>query len=166
VRAGLPLAEAVAQLGERGPVELRPQFRAFASDFRASGRFSECLDALKARLADPVGDRIVEALRMTRDVGGTDLGRLLRTLSSFLREDARTRGELEARQSWTINAARLAVAGPWVVLALLATRPETAQAYDSVAGVAVLGLGAACCAVAYRLMIRIGRLPEETRVLR
>ena len=166
VRAGLSLPEAVAQLGERGPVELRPQFRAFASDFRASGRFSECLDALKARLADPVGDRIVEALRMTRDVGGTDLGRLLRTLSTFLREDARTRGELEARQSWTINAARLAVAGPWVVLALLATRPETAQAYDSVAGVAVLGLGAACCAVAYRLMIRIGRLPEETRVLR
>jgi len=166
VRAGLSLPEAVAQLGERGPVELRPQFRAFASDFRASGRFSECLDALKARLADPVGDRIVEALRMTRDVGGTDLGRLLRTLSSFLREDARTRGELEARQSWTINAARLAVAGPWVVLALLATRPETARAYDSVAGVAVLGLGAACCAVAYRLMIRIGRLPEETRVLR
>lgn len=166
VRAGLSLPEAVAQLGERGPVELRPQFRAFASDFRASGRFSACLDALKARLADPVGDRIVEALRMTRDVGGTDLGRLLRTLSTFLREDARTRGELEARQSWTINAARLAVAGPWVVLALLATRPETARAYDSVAGVAVLGLGAACCALAYRLMIRIGRLPEETRVLR
>ncbi|HWK92609.1 MAG TPA: type II secretion system F family protein [Luteimicrobium sp.] len=166
VRAGLSLPEAVAQLGERGPVELRPQFRAFASDFRASGRFSECLDSLKARLADPVGDRIVEALRMTRDVGGTDLGRLLRTLSTFLREDARTRGELEARQSWTVNAARLAVAGPWVVLALLATRPETARAYDSVAGVAVLGAGAACCAVAYRLMIRIGRLPEETRVLR
>jgi tight adherence protein B len=166
VRAGLSLPEAVAQLGDRGPVELRPQFRAFASDFRASGRFSECLDALKARLADPVGDRIVEALRMTRDVGGTDLGRLLRTLSTFLREDARTRGELEARQSWTVNAARLAVAGPWVVLALLATRPETARAYDSVAGVAVLGLGAACCAFAYRLMIRIGRLPEEMRVLR
>ncbi len=93
VRAGLSLPEAVGQLGERGPVELREPFTQFARDYRASGRFGECLDLLKDRLADPVADRIVEALRITRDVGGTDLGRLLRTLSTFLREDARTRGE-------------------------------------------------------------------------
>jgi len=166
VRAGLSLPEAVAQLGERGPAELREAFLRFAADYRATGRFGECLDLLKARLADPVADRIIEALRLTREVGGTDLGRLLRTLSTFLREDARTRGELEARQSWTVNGARLAAAGPWVVLALLATRPQTAQAYDSAAGVAVLLGGAGCSVVAYRLMRRIGRLPEEGRVLR
>jgi len=166
VRAGLALPEAVGQLGERGPVELREPFRRFAQDYRATGRFGECLDALKERLADPVADRIVEALRLTRDVGGTDLGRLLRTLSAFLREDARTRGELEARQSWTVNGARLAAAGPWVVLGLLATRPETAAAYNSVTGAVVLGGGAACTLVAYQLMLRIGRLPEEERVLR
>lgn len=166
VRAGLSLPEAVAQLGERGPVELREPFARFAADYRATGRFGECLDLLKARLADPVADRIIEALRLTREVGGTDLGRLLRTLSAFLREDARTRGELEARQSWTVNGARLAAAGPWVVLGFLATRPETAQAYDSAAGVAVLAAGAAVTVLAYQLMRRIGRLPEEGRVLR
>ncbi|MGF0116168.1 type II secretion system F family protein [Promicromonospora sp. Marseille-Q5078] len=166
VRAGLSLPEAVAQLGERGPAELREPFARFAADYRATGRFGECLDLLKARLADPVADRIVEALRLTREVGGTDLGRLLRTLSSFLREDVRTRGELEARQSWTVNGARLAAAGPWVVLAFLATRPETAQAYNSAAGVAVLAAGAVTSVVAYWLMRRIGRLPEEGRVLR
>ena len=166
VRAGLSLPEALGQLGDRGPVELRDTFRSFAEDYRATGRFGDCLDALKARLADPVADRIVEALRITRDVGGTDLGRLLRTLSMFLREDARTRGELEARQSWTVNAARLAVAAPWIVLALLATRPEGAQAFNTVAGGIVLVAGAASSVVAYRLMIRIARLPEEARVLR
>ena len=166
VRAGLSLPEAVGQLGDRGPVELRAPFVRFAQDYRASGRFGDCLDALKERLADPVADRIVEALRLTRDVGGTDLGRLLRTLSSFLREDARTRGELEARQSWTVNGARLAVAGPWVVLGFLATRPETAAAYNSVTGAFVLAGGAASTVVAYQLMLRIGRLPEEERVLR
>lgn len=166
VRAGLSLPEAVGQLGERGPVELREPFARFAQDFRATGRFGDCLDALKARLADPVADRIVEALRMTREVGGTDLGKLLRTLAMFLREDARTRGELEARQSWTVNGARLAVAGPWVVLALLATRPETAQAYSSFQGAVVLGVGALTSVVAYQIMRRIGRLPEEVRVLR
>ncbi|GAA2725856.1 type II secretion system F family protein [Cellulomonas aerilata] len=166
VRAGLSLPEAVAQLGERGPVELRDAFRAFGEDYRATGRFGPCLDALKERLADPVADRIIEALRITRDVGGTDLGRLLRTLSAFLREDARTRGELEARQSWTVNAARLAVAAPWIVLALLATRPEAAEAFNSVAGTVVLLAGAGCSIVAYQLMLRVGRLPDEARVLR
>ncbi len=166
VRAGLSLPEAVSQLGERGPVELREPFLRFAADYRATGRFAESLDLLKARLADPVADRIIEALRLTREVGGSDLGRLLRTLSSFLREDARTRGELEARQSWTVSGARLAAAGPWVVLAFLATRPETAAAYNKPAGALVLACGAACSFVAYRLMVRIGRLPEEGRVLR
>lgn len=166
IRAGLSLAEAVGQVGERGPEELRPAFRAFAEDYRASGRFGDCLDGLKARLADPVADRIVEALRLTRDVGGTDLGRLLRTLSAFLRADARARGELEARQSWTINGARVAVAAPWVVLALLATRPEAVAAYNTGAGTGVLLAGGASSVLAYRLMIRIGRLPEDQRVLR
>lgn len=166
IRAGLSLAEALGQLGERGPRQVRPAFSAFAQDFRATGRFDKCLDALKARLADPIADRIIESLRVTRDVGGSDLGRVLRTLSGFLREDARTRGELESRQSWTVNAARLAVVAPWLVLLFLSARPETAAAYDSPAGLTVLVGGAASTVVAYRLMARVGRLPTEQRVMR
>jgi tight adherence protein B len=166
IRAGLSLPEALAQLADRGPAELRPAFATFAEDYRATGRFAASLDQLKQRVADPVADRIVEALRITREVGGSDLGRLLRTLSAFLREDARTRAELEARQSWTVNAARLAVAAPWVVLALLASRPEAVVAYNRPAGVLVLATGAGVSVVAYRLMVRIGRLPDEERVLR
>lgn len=166
VRAGLALPEALSQLTIRGPEELRPAFAAFAEDYRASGRFQECLDRLKERLSDPVGDRLIESLRIAREVGGSDLGRLLRTLSGFLREDARTRAELETRQGWTINAARLAVAAPWIVLAMLSTRPDSLQAYSKPAGVLVLAIGAALSFVAYRVMVRVGRLPEEGRVLR
>jgi tight adherence protein B len=166
VRAGLSLPEALTQVGLRGPAELRRPFQRFGEDYRATGRFYQCLDRLKAGLADPVGDRIVESLRMAREVGGTDLGRLLRTLSAFLREDARTRAELETRQGWTINAARLAVAAPWIVLALLSLRPEAVDAYNSAAGLVVLLIGGGLCLVAYRAMVRIGRLPEEERVLR
>jgi tight adherence protein B len=166
VRAGLSLPEALSQIADRGPEPLRPAFGAFAADYRTSGRFGDALDALKDRLADPVADRICEALRITREVGGSDLGRLLRSLSAFLREDARTRSELEGRQSWTVYAARLAVAAPWLVLALLATRSESVAAYARPEGAAVLAVGAASTLVAYRLMVRIGRLPEEARVLR
>jgi tight adherence protein B len=166
VRAGMSLPEAVSQLGVRGPEQLRDAFRRFGEDYRAAGRFGECLDRLKATLADPVADRIIESLRVAREVGGTDLGRLLRTLSQFLREDARTRAELETRQGWTVNAARLALAAPWAVLALLSLRPDTVAAYDTASGVLVLAIGGGVSLLAYRLMLRIARLPEEGRVLR
>ena len=166
VRAGMSLPEALTNLGERGPEAVRPQFRAFATDYAASARFGSSLDRLKARFADPVADRIVEALRLAHEVGGTDLGMLLRSLSQMLREDMRTRGELEARQSWTVNGAKVAVAAPWLVLALLATRPQAAAAYATTAGAVVLLVGAVVSVVAYRLMLRLGRLPEEERTLR
>lgn len=166
IRAGLSLPEAVSQVSVRGPEQLRPAFAAFAEDYRATGRFGDCLDRLKDSLADPVADRIVECLRVAREVGGTDLGNLLRTLSQFLREDARTRAELETRQGWTVSAARLALAAPWAVLALLALRPDTVAAYNTATGAFVLLVGGGVSLLAYRLMLRIGRLPTEDRVLR
>ena len=166
VRAGMSLPEAVSQVAIRGPEQLRDPFRAFAEDYRAGGRFGECLDRLKSSLSDPVADRIIESLRVAREVGGTDLGRLLRTLSQFLREDARTRAELETRQGWTVNAARLALCAPWAVLGMLALRPETVVAYNSATGVLVLAVGGGISLMAYRVMLRIARLPDEERVLR
>ncbi len=165
VRAGMSLPEGLSALGERGPAELRPAFARFGTAYRASGRFGDCLDALKRDLADPVGDRICETVRVAREVGGSDLGTVLRTLSELLRSDARTRSELETRQGWIVNAARLAVAAPWLVLLLLGTQSQTLTAYDSPGGTVLLAIGAAVCVVAYRVMLRIGRLPEDHRVL-
>jgi tight adherence protein B len=165
VRAGLSLPEALIGLGHRGPEPLREPFVAFGIDYQVTGRFTDSLDRLKQRLADPVGDRVVEGLRIAREVGGGELGSLLRNLSGFLREDARTRSELESRQAWTVNGARLAVAAPWMVLLLLCFQREVIARYASAAGVVVLMVGAALSLVAYRLMLRIGRLPDERRVL-
>ncbi|MCW2676913.1 MAG: Type secretion system [Modestobacter sp.] len=165
VRAGLSLPEALAALAVRGPEVLRGAFARFAADHRSTGRFSDSLDRLKDDLADPVGDRIVETLRVAREVGGSDLGRVLRALAVFLREDARARAELETRQGWVVQAARLAVAAPWVVLLLLATQQQTLAAYDSAVGTALLIGGGVLCFLAYRLMLRIGRLPQDVRVL-
>ena len=165
VRAGMSLPDAVAALGVRGPEPLRDAFDQFALDYQVTGRFGECLDRLKARLADPVGDRVVEGLRIAREVGGGELGQLLRNLSGYLREDARTRSELESRQAWTVNGARLAVAAPWLVLLFMSFQPEVVQRYASAGGVLVLATGGALCVAAYRLMMRIGRLPVERRIL-
>lgn len=165
VRAGLSLPEALIQLGERGPEELRPAFVQFGRDYGSTGRFTESLDLLKARLGDPVGDRVVEALRIAREVGGGDLGRLLRSLSGFLRDDLRTRGEIESRQSWTVGAARLAVAAPWLVLLMMSFQRDVIARFATPAGVTLLVGGALTCLVAYRLMLRLGRLPVDQRIL-
>ena len=166
VRAGMSLPDALAALAVRGPEPLRPAFDSFALDYQVTGRFGECLDRLKAQLADPVGDRVVEGLRVAREVGGGELGRLLRNLSGYLRDDARTRSEMESRQAWTVNGARLAVAAPWLVLLIMSLQGDVIHRYASPAGVLVLAVGASLCVAAYWLMVRIGRLPVERRILR
>lgn len=165
VRAGMSLPEAVIDMGVRGPEALRPAFTAFAADYRASGSFALALEQLKDALRDPVADRVIVSLGIAREVGGSDLGRVLATLSDFLRQDARARGEIEARQSWTVNAARVAVAAPWITLLLLCTRPETVAAYSTATGAAILIGSAVLSVVAYRVMTAIGKLPDEPRVL-
>lgn len=163
IRVGLSLPDAVASLAESAPTMVRPAFVVFARDLRATGRFESSIDRLKTTLADPIADRIVEALKMARQVGGTELTGVLRALSSSVRADAALRGEVEARQSWIRGAAVLGVVAPWVILVLLALRPEGAQAYASPAGVAVICGGAAVSVIAFRIMVRIGRLPEPRR---
>jgi tight adherence protein B len=165
VRAGLSLPDALSGLATRGPEPLRDAFDRFALDYQVTGRFGESLDRLKARLADPVGDRVVEGLRIAREVGGGELGRLLRNLSGYLRDEARTRSELESRQAWTVNGARLAVAAPWLVLLFMSFQSEVVHRYASAGGVLVLSVGGVLCVVAYRLMMRVGRLPAERRIL-
>lgn len=166
VRAGMSIPEALGALAIRGPEALRDPFARFAADYRTSGRFTDCIDDLKDRLADPIGDRVCETMRVTREVGGSELGTVLRTLGRFVREESRIRAEIESRKQTAVNGARLAVAAPWLVLLLLGTQSTTLAAYDTPLGFAVLAAGAVVCLVAYRLMLKLGRLPEEARVLR
>lgn len=163
IRVGMSLPDAVAALATSAPPMVRPAFAAFARDMHATGRFEQSLDRLKATLADPVADRIVETLRMARQVGGTELTSVLRALSQSVRADANLRAEVEARQSWIRGAAVLGVVAPWVILGLLVMRPEGAEAYATPGGFLVICVGAAVSVVAFRIMIRIGRLPEPRR---
>ena len=163
IRVGLSLPDAVASLADSAPSAVRPAFAVFARDLRATGRFETSLDRLKATLADPIADRIIETLRMARQVGGTELTGVLRALSSSVRADAALRGEVEARQSWIRGAAVLGAVAPWVILGLLVSRPEGREAYASAEGVIVIVVGAAVSLIAYRIMLRIGRLAEPER---
>ncbi len=164
VRAGMSLPEAVTSLATSGPDRLRPLFAGTAAEYRASGSFDSALDILRDRAADPAADRVVAALRLARDWGGTQVGEVLRTLGTMMREDARLRAEIRGRQSWTVSAARMAVAAPWLTLVLLSLRPDTMAAYATPAGALVLAGAALTSLLAYVLMMRIGRLPDAGRL--
>ena len=153
VRAGTSLPQVLCDLADEGPVPVRFAFEAFSRDYSANGRFAPALD------------RIIEALRIARSVGGADLTRLLQDLALLLREDARVRGELEARQSWTVGAARLGIAAPWVVLLLLSGGGGSASVWNSPGGIAVLCAGAGICVIAYLAMRMLSRLSTDPRNL-
>lgn len=163
IRVGQSLPDAVSALSVSAPADLRPAFHAFERDLHATGRFEDALDRLKRNLADPVADRIIETLRMARQVGGTELTHVLRALSTSVRADAALRGEVEARQSWVRGAAVLGVIAPWAILGMLVARPEGAQAYATPTGALLILVGAGVCVVAFRLMLRLGRLSEPGR---
>jgi hypothetical protein len=67
---------------------------------------------------------------------------------------------------WLVNGARIAVASPWLLLAALSLHPEAVRAYNTTAGAFVIAVGGGLSFLAYRVMMRIGRLPVEQRVLR
>lgn len=165
LRSGLSLPDSVSSLAQAGPADIRSAFGQFERDYRSTGNFGYSVDALKGALADPIADRILETLRMAREVGGSDLTVVLRHLAAWLRQDAAIRGEVEARQSWIVTAARLGVAAPWIILLLLVTRPEAGLAYNTPAGIGVIIGGLLVSVIAYRIMIRLGRLPEDHRWL-
>lgn len=163
VRSGLALPDSVSSLSQSGPVATQAAFAEFEREYRSTGSFGHSLDQLKEALADPIADRILETLRMAREVGGSDLTLVLRSLAAWLRQDTAIRQEVEARQSWVVNAAKLGVAAPWIVLLLLASRPEAALAYNTPAGLVLIVGGLVVSVIAYRVMIALGRLPEERR---
>lgn len=163
VRSGMSLPDSVASLAESAPAELRPAFATFARDVAASGHFDSAALHLKDTLADPIADRIIESLRMARQVGGTELTSILRSLSASVRAETAVRAEVEARQSWIRGAAVLSVTAPWIILVLLALRPEGAAAYSTPTGLALIVGGALISFVAFRIMLRVGRLPEPRR---
>lgn len=164
IRAGMSLPEACTSLATRGPQHLKNGFTSFASSYRSSGNLESGLARLREELCDPIADRVVVALLLAHEVGGTDLIRILKATASFVREDLRTRKEIEARWSWTVTAARVAAAAPWIVLTLMSTRSEAAAAYNTTAGLIVIAGGALATLVGYRLMLRAGRLPDEPRL--
>ncbi|WP_280804389.1 type II secretion system F family protein [Aurantimicrobium minutum] len=165
LRSGANVPDAVKSLASFSSSAISVPASYFAQDYQATGNFTLAAADLKTRWANPHGDRIIETLRLGREVGGSDITTVLAALGSHLRTESALRQEVEARQGWIRLAARIGVAAPWIVLVLLSTRPEATMAYNSSLGIIVISLGFAVSLFAYKIMSAVGHLPEEKRWL-
>jgi tight adherence protein B len=165
IRSGANIPDAVISLAGFSARAISTPAALFAQDYKVSGNFELAAMDLKARWANPNGDRIIETLRLGRELGGTEITTVLASLGSHLRAESALRQEVEARQGWIRLAARIGVMAPWIVLVLLSTRSEAAQAYNSAAGIILILIGLGVSVLAYRIMSAVGYLPDEKRWL-
>ncbi|MEN9741519.1 MAG: hypothetical protein RIR66_475, partial [Actinomycetota bacterium] len=121
IRAGLSLPQAMILLSTASPEGVRKSFEKAMNRYQVTGDFIGSLNILSEHAQDPIADKFVSAIQIAYEVGGTDLGNLLRTLSEVIREDNKLRGEINARQSWTVNGAKLAISAPWITVLILGT---------------------------------------------
>jgi tight adherence protein B len=158
LRAGLGVGQAVWQAGGRLPLLERAAFAAAEESWRQGRGLTASLADLAAALSVPALTAFVELIQLALVHGGNRLPALLVELAEQTRSQLALVDEVKGRQASTVNAARVAVAAPWVVLALTMTRPDVRQVYASISGLAVLALIAALSLGSYLLMSKLARI--------
>ena len=164
LQSGLSLNESLVGLANRGPSVLIPYFLNFQSDVQESGDFAGALEKVKAQLAQPTTDLIIEAILISKALGGSELMNILRLLGNFIREDLSLRREIATKQNWIKNSAHLSAGAPWILLLLLSTQKSTTDAFSKSTGILILLTGLLLTAVAYLWMNKLARLPEQNRI--
>ncbi len=161
---GRSVRQALFEVGQRGPDELRPAFDAAHREWLLSTDFGRTVDVLKSQLADPTADATLETLLIAHDLGGADVGRRLEALAEDRRRDTHDRKDARAKQAGARFARRFVLIVP-LGMALVGMSVGTGrEAYQSGLGqvtvVVALALVLACWLWAGHIM----RLPDEERV--
>jgi tight adherence protein B len=162
--AGRSLTHALQALAESGPAPVRDAFARFPSLSRMVGPVA-ALEVVKAELADPTSDRVVEVLILAQERGGPIVARILEDLVLATTRDVKVLEEVESEGLEMKLNARAVLVMPWLVLVALTVRDGAFRDfYSSAAGLVVVLVGAVLCAVGAWWIGRLGRAHEERRV--
>jgi len=165
LRSGSTLADAVTAAATIVPREWRTAWTELESNLRRGSDVDSAMRRLQRALADPIADRVVESIVVAREYGGTALPAVLAELGRSVRRESAMRHEVQSRQSWVRHAATLGVVSPWIVLALLSSKPDNREAYSTIAGTLLIVVSAGVTAVAYFVMRALGSIREPARWL-
>jgi len=162
---GQTIERGARTLAREGPERLRSHFAQLCADAesqdlgRAAVRFRD-------RLADPVVDLFVAGLLLHVELGGDDFRPMLGQLEKMSRAQQAIRDQVAAARARLRFSAYVLVAAPVVILLLLRSwSPVVAVFFDSAEGMVALFVCALCMIGGYCLMLYLGRLPGEERVL-
>ncbi len=162
--AGRSVPQALFDVGQRAPEEMRSAFDAAHREWLLTTNFERTLEVLKARLADPTADITCETLLIAHQLGGADLDARLGALAQDRTTDTQGRKDAVARQAGARFARWFTIVVP-IGMALVGMsigdgRSAFSTFYGQVLVVVALGIMIGCWAWASRIM----RLPVERRV--
>jgi len=109
-------------------------------------------------------DFFVELVSLAHRTGGQNLLEALTEHAQAIRFDLASKGDIRARQNAILSVAKLGLLAPWVLIAVLSVNEQTRNSFSSLAGQSILIAGFAISFIAYRLVIRAGRLVEFPRI--
>lgn len=166
LQAGQSITESLTLLSANGPQQLRQTFLRIDESLKLGMDIEMILRREMLILDSATADQTLTTLLFAKEFGGKEVVATLRLLSTFLREEFKTREEIDTRFGWVRNSAVLGAVAPWLLLALLSTQKSTIEAYQSTGGIFILSIGVVCTAVAFIWMERVSRIPEPVRPLK
>lgn len=161
--SGVSLVEALENLVRETSGSLR--FRAehilaiFESDLTITERVGQAKRVLDCR----EGDLLFEILLIASVRGDDQIVSALLDLAVEMRRQQALVAELKSRQSWILGSARLGQLSPWILVVLLSFRAESAAAFATSAGAAVILAGVVLSLIAQRFISAGSRLDMPGR---
>ena len=123
------------------------------------------LERLKANFGLAICDLTIETLRLVNAAGGAGFVSALANQAAAIRERSLLNEQIQAKQGWVLGTAKIAVAAPWLIVLMLASRSENVASYNSLQGAGVLLAGLVASILALRLISLIGKVDTNLRVL-
>lgn len=165
ISAGRSLARALDDLAVSGPRPLRDAFAPFPFLSRSLGVVA-ALETIRDDAADPTTDRVVEVLIVAHERGGAIVTEILRDLAEATARDVWATEESESLALEHKINARAVFVLPWVVLIAMTSRAGPFRDfYATRLGLAVIVVGGVLSLTGALIVGRLGRQPDEPRVL-
>ena len=167
ISAGSTLPDAFIAAARRAPEPLSAEARPVEEAVTFGDGFVPALERLKMHLDDPTSDRVLTTLEFAHRSGGHRVGAVVASLGASISDELRLRRAHTAALTEQRMTAGVALAAPWILLALtISTNPQAATAYRTATGTVVVVVGFVLTTLGFVAARRSARLSRAPRVMR
>ncbi len=161
---GRSVPQALFEVGERVPRELRPAFSAAQREWHLTTDFARTVGLLKKLLADSTADATLETLVVAHELGSSSLDRRLEALADDRRVDVHDRKDARARQAGVRFARRFVIIVPIGMAVVGLQIGDGRDAYRTSSGQLASAIAVAATAGCWLWSSHYLRMPSDRRV--